>query len=249
MSTFRIDDLDAWYINLDHRTDRRLHIEYEAGKHSLTINRLPAFTHLDYHGPEENVVHMRPTQKTIGNWLSHTHLIRLAAASNRNVLVLEDDAILCSDFMARLQYLEDNLDLDWDIVFLGATFHVRPAVWHHKDLGCDAERTHLKHLFRAYGVWSNHGYIVRGENAGKVLGLMESVMPRANGSDHALILVQPQLNAYVFVPGAVFQMDGKSDIGEGFTKFSGFLRLGQYVFTDKMTDFDPDSRNWDTLRK
>ena len=75
---------------------------------------------------------------------------------------------------------------------------------------------------------------------------MRSVLSVARGSDHALILVQPQLDALVFVPGAVFQRDGVSDVAEGggFTKFSDFKKLGPYVFQDRLADRDIDGYDW-----
>ena len=88
--------------------------------------------------------------------------------------------------------------------------------------------------------------IVRGRSAGKVLAAMRSVMSTARGSDHALILAQPQLQAYVFVPGCVFQRDGVSDVAEGggFTRFSDFKKMGPYVFQDRLTDWDVNSYDW-----
>ncbi len=180
--------------------------------------------------------------------MSHTFLMRTVQNTDRDLLVLEDDVYLASDFMDRLQYLEDNMTLPWDYIALCGTFHVNPPVWHAGDIGRDVELTPIKHILRALGVWSNHGYIIRGRSVEKILGLMRSVMPSARGSDHALIMVQPQLNAYVFVPGMVFQHDMESDVGEGVTKFSHFTNLGPYVFQDKLDQFDPDSFDWAEAR-
>ena len=89
--------------------------------------------------------------------------------------------------------------------------------------------------------------IVRGKSADKVLAAMRSVLSVARGSDHALILVQPQLQAYVFVPGCVMQHDGVSDVAEGggFTRFSDFMKMGPYVFQDHLNDWDINSYDWD----
>ncbi len=244
MNGFSRSTLDTWYINLDKRTDRKAQIEAELARACLHGRRLSAFTKEDWTGPESDVVLMRPTANTIGNWLSHTYLMRTVQNTERDVLIVEDDTLLCADFQERLQYLEEYLPEDWDIVFLGATFHLDPPQWHAEDLGRDVEVTDDPHLMRAYGVWSNHGYIVRGKSAGKILSLMRSIMPKAAGSDTALIMLQPQLKAYVMVPGAVFQRDSESDIGVGITRFSPFLKLGPYVYTEKLDDFDPANFDW-----
>ncbi len=245
MTQFRIANLDPWYVNLDHRTDRRLLIEGELSRAGLSARRFSAMTKEDYRGPAANAANMQSHPDTIGNWLSFTYLFRSVQNTDRDLLLLEDDAILAPDIMDRFRYLEEVMPDDWDILFLCGTFHCNPAVWHRKDIGRDVEVTPVKHLLRAYGVFSNHGMVVRGSSSQKVLSLMNGVMPQALGSDHALILIQPQLNAYVFVPGCVFQRDMTSDVVPGgFTAFSNFLNMGPYVYQDKMTDFDPDGFDW-----
>ena len=244
VTAFRRNNLDTWYINLDHREDRRAQIEAELSRVNLPARRLSAFTKGDWVGPESSVALMQPTPNTIGNWMSHTFLIGSGELTGRDVLVLEDDAILCADFQERLKYLAKHLPDDWDIVFLGATFHLNPPHWHKDTLGRDVELIGDPHLLRAYGVWSNHGYIVRAKSARKILDLMRGLMPSAKGSDHALIMSQPNLNAYVMVPGAVFQRDSESDIGKGVTVFSGFKNLGPYVYTENLNDFDPTKHDW-----
>jgi GR25 family glycosyltransferase involved in LPS biosynthesis len=247
MGTFRIDRLDPWVINLDHRTDRWAAMQPELVRAGLSdrTRRLSAFTKDDWHEPEASAPLMSG-KKTLGNWLSHTFLMRTAVNTDRDVLVLEDDVFFAEDFRLRMRIVEDELPDDWDILFLCGTFHAKPAVWHRDTLGRDVETTACSHLLRAYGVWSNHAYVVRGRSAPKILGLMRSVMRKARGSDHALILIQPRLNAYVFVPGMVFQADGTTDVGEGGerTEFSGFLKLGPYVYQDRLEGFDPAAFDW-----
>jgi hypothetical protein len=39
----------------------------------------------------------------------------------------------------------------------------------------------------------------------------------------------------------VFQIDGPSDVSQGFTEFSNFRKsLGEYVWADRLEDFDYD---------
>ncbi len=238
-------NIQWWYINLNHREDRRKHIDRELAKVGIAADRFAALQLKDYHGPSENIQCMMRTPNTVGNWLSHLAVWEKVKGTDRVVGVLEDDALLCADFTDRLQYIEDNFKLPWDIFFLGATYHVNPPAWHVDDLGRDFELTDIKHIHRVYGAFSNQGYLVNGSSVEKLLELMEKEMPTANGSDHALIRLQPQLQCYSFTPGMVFQIDGPSDIGTGITRFSHFLKsLGPYVWCNRLEDFDYDHFDW-----
>jgi len=232
-------DIDWWYINLSHRTDRLIHIQAECRKAGIVARRFEALRKEDYEGPPENAALMRSTPDTIGNWLSHTAVIG-KATPGKGVGLLEDDALLCSDFTDRLEYIEKHFDKPWDIFFLGATFHADEAVWH-PELGKDCEMTDIRHILRVYGAFSNQGYLVNGDSAAHILERMQERMPHSRGSDHALIQIQPELNCYAFVPGMVFQIDGPSDVSRGFTQFSNFRKsLGEYVWAYRLEDFDYD---------
>ena len=246
--TFRIDRLDPWVINLDHRPDRWATMQRELRRINLPARRFSAMTPNEFFEPP-GAAPLIEGKRTSGNWASMAYLMRLNQGTDRDLLMLEDDVIICGDFWERMVYLEDNIDFDWDVIFLGATFHLdRNASngrWH-PERPNDVERTPFRHLFRSYGTWSNHGMIVRGRSAGKVLTAMRSVMGVARGSDHALILVQPQLQAYVFVPGCVMQHNGESDVAEGggWTQFSDFLKMGPYVYQHRLADWDVGSYDW-----
>lgn len=232
--------IDWWYINLSHRADRRQHIAAELLKVGIEAQRFDALRKGDYTGPPEDVGMMLTMPNTIGNWLSHTAVIGKAKPGHV-VGLLEDDALLCSDFTDRLQYIQDHFDRPWDIFFLGATFHADEAVWH-PELGHDHEPTDVRHIVRVYGAFSNQGYLINGDSATRILEMMEERKPESRGSDHALIQIQPQLQCFAFVPGMVFQIDGQSDIGQGVTRFSDFYRsLGDYVWANRLEDFDYDA--------
>ena len=238
----KCDDIDWRFINLSHRTDRLEHIRRQLSRAGIVAERFPAFVKEQYVGSLENVQLMLGTPNTIGNWLSHTALWRLAAERGRDVGVLEDDALLCSDFRARMDYIHEKWDKPWDIFYLGATYHINPGgVWH-PELGTDYELTSVRHIHRVYGAFSNQGYVVNHESAAKIYDMVNGIMSKSKGSDHALIQVQPMLQCFSFTPGMVFQIDGPSDIGQGVTRFSHFREsLGSYVWCDSLEDFDYDS--------
>lgn len=240
MNGIKWREIEWWYVNLSHRRDRKAHIESELTKVGICAQRFNALRKEDYVGPPENVANMQHTPNTIGNWLSHTAVIGKAAQTGRVIGLLEDDALLCSDFTQRLQYLGDSFHKKWDIFFLGATIHADEAIWH-PELGKDCEPTDVRHVFRTYGAFSNQGYLINPGSAAKILDMMQERMPHSKGSDGALIQIQPFLNCYCFIPGMVFQIDGPSDVSGGFTEFSNFRKsLGEYVWADRLEDFDYD---------
>ena len=236
--SIKLENILWYYINLDSRPDRREHIECETAKVEIKAERFNALRKENYDGPPENVAKMQATPNTIGNWLSHTAMFKMAARTGRIIGVLEDDAMICDDFVDRLRYVEGHFSKPWDIFFLGGTFHDDPGGKWHPEIGRDFELTNVDHVVRVFGAFSNQGYLINPGSATKVLDRMNDVMPESTGSDHALIQIQPEFNCFCFVPGMVFQIDGPSDIGEGITKFSNFLKMGGYVWADKLEDFN-----------
>lgn len=252
MSELKWQDIRWFYVNLNSRPDRREHAEAEFAKHGIKATRFPAFLPREWRGDPAKVARMQATTPgAIGCYYSQISVIAQAAATGATVAVCEDDVCFCEDLPKRLQYIEDHLDEDWDIFYLGATFHI-PGEWcKHEDcldwgprLGVDAEPTADKHIMRVYGEWGTYAYLVNGRNAGKVLKLLDDNVHRSRGIDHLFIILGDQVNAYAFVPGCAWQFDNQSNIGSGLTEFSHFKKLGPYVWTDRMEDFDPATYSW-----
>jgi len=241
-------DRIRWYfINLLSRGDRRKHIKKQLVKAGIKATRFDAFRKEDYFGQKEDVALMQATPNTIGNWMSHTACISKGIGYSDIVGVLEDDALICSDFRERIDYIENHFHEPWDIFFLGGTFHADRAVWH-PELGADYRLTNDQKIVRMFGAFSNQGYLINSSSADKILAGMRRVMSQSRGSDHALIQIQPELECYAFIPGCVFQIDGKSDISSGgYTQFSNFLTgLGPHAWADRMEDFDYEE--WERMQ-
>lgn len=85
--------------------------------------------------------------------------------------------------------------------------------------------------------------------------MLDEVMHRSIGIDHACIIIEPKLNCYTFVGGSARQIDNLSNIGTGMTMYSNFARLNgneensRYWFTDKIEDFYPNTFNWHEATK
>jgi GR25 family glycosyltransferase involved in LPS biosynthesis len=258
---FKWREVYARFVNLRHRTDRLDHMQSEVKKLGIPVERFEAIRTIS---PEWNrepyKVMFNRTRGAIGCMLSQMEVMVQAAILKRDCMVLEDDLMIASDTPERLDYAEKYLNAhEWDIFWCGATVSVNPPYWNIQNnrelpltnpLGRDAECTDDPRILRTYGCFCTYAYIVNKDSVLKVLRLLEGVMHEAMGIDWAMIKLQPQLKTFCFVPGGVFQINNQSDIGQGITSFTPFLKLNgtlensAYVFQGKMSDFDPLTFDW-----
>ncbi len=258
-----LDDCYISYINLDHRTDRQFHMLKELSRVKINATRFPAIqtsaNNYDvkaFNPAKVNKMLLR-TPGAIGCHYSQVAVMERAYAESLHAFVMEDDLIFCSDLPERIAIIDPFLAThEWDVLWLGGTFHINPPVWHKKarsiysaltniyPIGRDVECTDNPRIVRTYGAFSTFAYIVNWQSIPKILKLLEDNVADSIGIDYLFIQIQPQLKTYAFVPGCVKQMDNKSDIGNGMTIFSGFSKLGPYWFQDRMEDFDPLTFNW-----
>jgi GR25 family glycosyltransferase involved in LPS biosynthesis len=228
------------YINLSHRKDRNEHMIEQLLKVGVYSERMPGLTPDLF--PEQQYNKMRgKTPGAIGCMVCQMAVMHIALSKDKHAFVMEDDLVFCEDFHDRLRVFEGNVPGNWDILWLGGTFHKEP-VWHGdghlNKLPCtctlskDWEPTGHKNIVKTFGVWSTYAYIVNKTSIEKVLKGLEDLMPQTIGIDYSMIAMQPELNTYAFVPGMIKQMDNQSDIGKGITKFSGFEKLGPHWYAD-----------------
>lgn len=243
-------DYSARYVNLAHRVDRNEHMKRELARVGVEAQRFEAIKTADWRGDESQVIAMRNrTPGAIGCYFSQLEVIVKGASEGMNPMVLEDDTLFANDFLQRLSYIAEFLDKrEWAICWLGATCH-NYAQWH-PDLLSDMYRTSDPRMVRTYGAFSTHGYVVNYKHVPDVLSLLYADMPKHWGIDHGMITsVQRKLPCYAFIPGSLYQVDNRSDIGinqdgtPAITRFSGFVRtLGPYCWCPtSMFDFDATS--------
>lgn len=239
------ENIDWAYVNLHQRPDRQAHAAAEFAQQGIVPRRVPGLLSTRdtwYPTPLTQRMYNR-TPGAIGCWLSQMTALR-SAPQDKIAAVCEDDVCFCKDLRERIAYLGAHVPANWDIVWLGATFHCNPPVWHKDTLGFDAKRVGHR-IFRGFGIWSTYAYLVNPRSAARILDMMDTYMADSDGIDHCAILyLEPQLNTYFMVPGCAWQVDGQSNIGTGVTEFSAFRRLGPYAWADRMQDFDPDTFNW-----
>lgn len=256
-----VDNCYIGFLNLDHRTDRLAHMNAELNKVGLKAvrhrGRLPQ--EYDLNDPKVQVMRNR-TPGAIGCHFGQVEIMKTAQSLCLHAMILEDDIIFCSDFDERMKIIEAfHVEHEWDVIWLGAAFHVNPPHWHKigassmppdcsSQLGFDAKVTDNPRIIRTYGAYNTFAYIVNFNSIDKISALFDRHLHTSIGIDWLYIKLQPQLKCFAFVPGCIKQMDNMSDIGTGITVWSGHLRNGPYVFQDKMTDFDPLTFDWHEAR-
>lgn len=252
-----IEDSYISFVNLSHRKDRLMAMKRSLEKIDIKAVRTPGMLPSDYTGDKSRIqVMYKRTPGAIGCHFSQVKIMEEALRQQKHAWVMEDDLVFCSDFRARLVLMEAFLDArPWDILWLGATFHINPPYWHVKGLKRDAETTTDPRFMRTYGAFCTYAYIVNRTSVSQVLGMLDKDLHLSMGIDWLMIQMQPHLQTFAFVPGSVKQFDNESDIGiskggvKAITKFSGFVKLGPYWWQDKMGDFDPTKFNWHEARR
>jgi len=262
------DNIYSAYINMPHRFDRDIKMKAELNRIGLKAERINGMYPQEYTGNPEKVGAMqRRTPGAIGCHFSQVKIMEKALSLNKSALVMEDDLVFCNDFMERMDYVDEWMKThDWDVFWLGGTYHVNPARWHNSShnqylqrcqchLNKDAEQTDDIRIMKTYGCWSTYAYIVNIKSLPKILQLLDENVHLSMGIDWLFILLQPQLNTFAFAPGCVKQYDNLSDIGINHlgtaqvTKFSAFANLGAYWFQERMIDFNPETFNWAEAKK
>jgi GR25 family glycosyltransferase involved in LPS biosynthesis len=255
-----IEDSHICFVNLDHRIDRLNHMENQLSQVGLTAYRVRGLLPSEINNSRVEVMRRR-TPGAIGCHFSQVSIMQSALEQGKHAWVMEDDLVFCKDFHERVKIMDEFLSVnEWDIMWLGATFHV-PSYWHplglsrmkpdcSAHLGRDYEPTSNPRIMRTFGAFCTYAYIVNVKSIQKVLDLLDRHLHESIGIDWLMIKIQPQLKCFAFVPGSVKQMDNQSDIGTGVTNFSGFAKLNgsvensRYWFQEYMSDFKPESFAW-----
>lgn len=255
-----VENLYSSFINLDHRTDRLAHMRAQLGRVGLDAFRTRGIHWSDIPPSPETEVMRNRTPGAIGCHFSQVKVMKDAQEQGKHALVMEDDIIFCDDFNVRLGLIDKWCDShEWDVFWLGASFHVNPPFWHKvgesgmrpncsAQLGYDVKCTEDPRIVRTFGAYITFAYIVNVNSMDKIFSMFDQHLHTSIGIDWLFIKLQPQLKCFAFVPGSVMQMDNMSDIGNGMTVWSGQLNNGPYVFQKTMEEFNPETFNWAEAR-
>jgi GR25 family glycosyltransferase involved in LPS biosynthesis len=238
MDTIYLDNIDFYCISLLKRKDRRNWIDSHLKKYNLSFKYFDALTSYDN---ESGIRFSNDTKSgSIGCGLSHYNLIK-NYNGDKILGIFEDDVFLSDDFIDRFDYLEKNMNLDWDIFFLSSFYHLNDdnRRWHKTG---DYELTNIKYINRVYGTFCTHAYLVNPKSISKLIKLMEENSHKSYAVDHLYILIQPQLNCYSFTPGMANQIVSKSDV-DGVLKDQNVFEsiVGPHFFSNDYKSFDYDT--------
>ena len=184
----------GYYLNLDRREDRRVHIEKELKNINLLdfVERVSA----------EDGTGYDPNTRLLSHHLcglSHHKVHNLAREKNAsNVVVFEDDFILYEN---GLQHIESGLDTlntvdDWDIVYFGGYCF-------------DKQVTQVgKNLLKADEVLALHGYGISESGMEK----LDKHIPFKDSLIDGWIRDKPFFNNYLIYPFSCYQLENPSDI-------------------------------------
>lgn len=241
---FSVEECYTRYINLQHRNDRKIHMEKELNRIGIRAERFNAFKPSDCPWEEHKIAKMKQKWPgTIGCHYSHVKAMEESLNQNKHAFIMEDDIIFCSDIKKRFAYIENFLNNnEWDIFWLGSTVSINPPVWHtgnHPELknstiGKDVEKINDNKIIRTYGCWSMYGYFVNKKSIEKILYLLDQHVHESRAIDWLFIKIQPRLKTYCFIPGCIKQIDNMSDISKNISRFSNFSKLGNYWWDDNI---------------
>lgn len=258
------EDFYIGFLNMDHRTDRLSHMTSQLDKVGLRAVRhrgkKPSeITDIPY---DRIAAMLRRTEGAVPCHFGQVEIIQTALDKGKSAMVFEDDCVFCEDFNGRLEYIFKWMDShEWDVFYFGSAMHIgdeQAPYWHphgaskmgnaldiSAHLGYDAKRTDDERVIKTFGAFDTFAYMVNLKSISKVLRMLDEFLPKSIGIDFNMIYWQPRgMESFAFLPGLVRQMSNQSDIGNGITHWDNFLKLGGFVFQERMEMFDPKTYNF-----
>lgn len=259
----RIDskNLEIYVINLDSRPDRLKQIDYQLQKIGWKYTRYSALSNITKF-PSYGI-----SKGAIGCISSHFDIIRTQMKKNSNKLlvILEDDALFCNDFIERFKYIEENFWIkDWDFFYLGGYYHLPsnvPQNWYNYD--CKSRflkdgkfqtyhLTSTKYIHLCHSIFTTHAYIVNPKSLKKIYNIMcqEVTKPhpkhqfrtRALDQIYQNLQEDEKFSAFTFTPGMITQSVSKSDIVNLEVDYDTYHKrvCGEHIYSNKLEDFNYD---------
>lgn len=194
---------EAWYINLDDRTDRKDHMDRELSKYNMEtfVQRYSAI----------KAEVKTPNQCVIASGTSHRNLIQMAKDRGlESILILEDDIFFKDGTIDMLEQSLKSLAKrdDWDLYYMNANIFDNPI------------RLVDENLMLIRGCYCVHAYVVHARAYDKVL----QYNPEKDIPIDAWLTNQDLLKLGGY-PLMVSQIDSVSD------NVGGFIGYDQ-IFTD-----------------
>lgn len=181
-------------INLERRTDRLEQFDAEAKRIGFEYE-----VHKAVDGKAEGI------DPIVAGRLSHIQVLE-SIKPDEMVLICEDDAVFCDDFLDKFETHMAKLPQDWDIFYLGAVKNRTEPV--------------NAYWVRQLETTGTHAYCIKPE---KVEYFIQVAKNFDLWIDVAYRLVSDKTNAYVCHPNISIQSEGFSDLrGHATSDFKGF---------------------------
>lgn len=195
---------EIYFINLDRRNDRLIHIKNEFERNDIKATRFSGIdaSKLNLKGDKEKI-------GAIGALRSHKGVIETALKRGQTkICIFEDDLIFCNDFSKRFDFYVENIPKNWDIMYLGCHFH-----------GCKEPMYLGKNIYKVFECYGCFAMILNNER-GLFNNILESIKTETKPIDNCINDdVLKNVNAYVFKPFFVKTLDTVSDIANNNESF------------------------------
>ena len=148
-----------FYINLDHRTDRRIEIESELNKFNLEYERFPAILHKTIGG--------------VGCGKSHIEVLKLAKSRGyKRVMILEDDFMFTVSKENFEEYISKIDNVKFDVCLL--SYHLIDSV----------NSNNYPFLKKVHEAQTTSGYIINDSYYDILIELFESAVINFEATNH-----------------------------------------------------------------
>jgi len=216
---FKDQDNSLVCINLKYRRDRAIEMKRQLGD-------IP-FTFVDACEPKDHPIPelSKKSKEKNGNGIyccatSHVEVIRRAQKYGCSYLtILEDDAILCDDFLERIKIIEDS-EIDFDMCYIGGHFAKEKE---------DIEKTDIPHLWKAFNIGGTYGYIIKCQSEAADF-LIRNWNYDYGIDEFYCDHIQTRFNCYAFLPFLVGHNSGYSDVN-GWVVYADY---NQYFQKEKL---------------
>ena len=201
------DIKNAFYINLEHRTDRKLHIEEQLKNMGISATRFNA---------------IKMENGAIGCSMSHLKLLQMAQLNKLDhILIMEDDITFLDPefFKSQFKKFMELHGNNWDVVLLGGN-NMPP--YENIDETC----------IKVSRCQTTTGYLVNGHYINALLtnikmGLTNLLKNPENHKQFAIdkfwFVLQKMSKWYLITPPTVVQRNDYSDIEKRITNYQGIM--------------------------
>lgn len=142
--------------------------------------------------PKINDTNMTPAEKSLA--LKHAWIVQdMHEKKYDSILVLEDDVVLCENFVQQFNHYKKQLPKDWDIGWVGSCFNLR-----------EPEIPGLNVYKTDRGSRCTHAYILSEQFAKKIIIEIKNIN-LVSDCYYNHIVKQFNLNNYWFQPALAFQ--------------------------------------------